>query len=124
VVVRLAKLPNTSRRVIFVGVLIAACASLGAVAFLLGSAKELPLAVRSGHIALAVGTVVLSWVLVHTLFTLHYAYLYYRKGGTQTPTDDRPLLFPGDEQPDYYDSAYFSFVIGMTSYTIYTDIRP
>ena len=27
----------------------------------------------------------------------------------------RPLLFPGDDLPDYYDFAYFSFVIGMTS---------
>jgi uncharacterized membrane protein len=25
------------------------------------------------------------------------------------------LNFPGDEEPDYWDFVYFSFVIGMTS---------
>jgi len=36
----------------------------------------------------------------------------------ESETDDKPaggLLFPDDDAPDYYDFAYFSFVIGMTS---------
>jgi uncharacterized membrane protein len=47
------------------------------------------------------------------IFTLHYAHEYYdpRNGKGSVP----PLTFPGDEQPDYWDFAYFSFVIGMTS---------
>lgn len=53
-----------------------------------------------------------AWVLVHTAFTLLYAHLYYRDDG-------RPggLLFPGDEDPDDLDFAYFAFVIGMTFQT-------
>src|SRR5205085_1461121 len=94
----------------------AACASLGAVAYLLGSAKDLPVASRSTHVALAIGTVILSWILVHTLFSLHYAYMFYRMPEcTKVEASRRPLIFPGAELPDYYDFAYFSFVIGMTS---------
>ena len=115
VVVRIATLQYTSRIVIFVGVLIAACVSLVAVAFLLGSAKDLPMAAKSGHIVCAVGTVIISWVMVHTLFALHYAYLYYRKESAEKAGCGPRLLFPGDCKPDYYDFAYFSFVIGMTS---------
>ena len=115
-VVRNAKLQHTSRTLIFAAVLLAACVSLVTVAFLLGTAKDLPRAAKSGHIICAVGTVVLSWVLVHTLFALHYAYLYCRKMGPGKTAQGPGLLFPGDEkQPDYYDFAYFSFIIGMTS---------
>ena len=114
-VVRLATLRNTSRIVIFVGVLAAACASLGAVAYLLGSAKDLPVAARSTHVALAVVTVALSWTMVHTLFTLHYAHQFYSAPlCVQSEPAKRPLIFPGEELPDYYDFAYFSYVIGMT----------
>jgi len=115
-VVRMARLRNTSRIIIFVGVLAAACASLGAVAYLLGSAKDLPVEARSTHVALAVVTVALSWTMVHTLFALHYAYQFYNAPlCVQSEPAKRPLIFPGEELPDYYDFAYFSFVIGMTS---------
>ena len=115
-VARLATLQHTSRMILFAGVLAAACTSLGAVAYLLGSVKDLPVASRSTHVALAVGTVILSWVLVHTIFALHYAYLFYRAPHPATAdSSNRPLLFPGDELPDYYDFAYFSLIIGMTS---------
>jgi uncharacterized membrane protein len=55
----------------------------------------------------AVATVLLSWVAVHTDFTLRYAHLYYAPpiGG---------IDFPGDDRPDYRDFAYLAFTIGMT----------
>jgi uncharacterized membrane protein len=57
---------------------------------------------------LAVCTVVLSWVFIHTIFALHYAHDYY--GGRHTGG----LRFPEDDKPDYWDFVYFAFVIGMT----------
>jgi uncharacterized membrane protein len=47
---------------------------------------------------------------MNTLFALHYAHGYYGD------FDDKHkgLDFPGDEDPDYWDFAYFSFTIGMT----------
>jgi uncharacterized membrane protein len=58
--------------------------------------------------------VVVSWWLVHTVFTMRYAHLFYTvTDGHRTPTGG--LEFPGDDkEPDYLDFVYFSFVIGMT----------
>ncbi|MEA3208660.1 MAG: hypothetical protein QOE70_1717 [Chthoniobacter sp.] len=112
VIVRLARIRYTSRKLILLFVLFAACASLGAVAILLGTAKGLPPSTRTLHVTLAVGTVVLSWFLVHTVFALHYAHIYYRRCLSGEPLG---LSFPGTAQPNYHDFAYFSFVIGMTS---------
>jgi uncharacterized membrane protein len=58
-------------------------------------------------------TVILSWTFTHTVFTLHYANVYYR------PDDDGPggLAFPGHREPDYRDFLYYSFVIGCAAQT-------
>jgi uncharacterized membrane protein len=116
-VVLTAKLQDTGRTIIFGLVLIGACASLFAVAFLLGTAKGTSGARLGEHVGLAAFTVVLSWFLIHTVFTMHYAHAYYR---TEDP-DERGrhgsgLNFPGeeDDEPDFIDFAYFAFVIGMT----------
>jgi uncharacterized membrane protein len=112
-----AKLQDTGRTIIFCLVLFGACASLFAVAFLLGTAKGTAGARLGGHVVLAAITVVLSWFLIHTVFAMHYTHAYYR---TEDP-DERGrhgagLSFPGDEddEPDFLDFAYFAFVIGMT----------
>jgi len=63
------------------------------------------------HLALLFLTTILSWLFVHSIFALHYAHEYYGEGR------DRQIggmSFPGDQTPDYWDFAYFSFVIGMT----------
>ncbi len=61
------------------------------------------------YVVLSIATVVLSWMLIHTIFALHYAYEFYGD-------DDcvKGLKFPDDDDPDYWDFVYFSFVIGMT----------
>jgi uncharacterized membrane protein len=61
------------------------------------------------YCVLAIGTVVLSWTFIHTIFALHYAHDFYGSGEHKSG-----LRFPGDGQPDYWDFVYFSFVIGMT----------
>ncbi|HZK91357.1 MAG TPA: DUF1345 domain-containing protein [Stellaceae bacterium] len=71
----------------------------------------------SGHLSLeltllAGATILLSWLLAHTTFALHYAHDYYADLAAKRP---KGLLFPGDErEPDYWDFLYFSFVVGMT----------
>lgn len=57
-------------------------------------------------IGVAALTVALSWWLVHTIFTLRYARLFYAVGGG--------IEFHQDEQPSYWDFAYVAFTIGMT----------
>ncbi|MEA2983014.1 MAG: hypothetical protein QOF09_4837 [Alphaproteobacteria bacterium] len=61
------------------------------------------------YVVLAIGTVVLSWTFIHTIFALHYAHEFYGSGEHKNG-----LRFPGDGQPDYWDFIYFSFVVGMT----------
>jgi uncharacterized membrane protein len=61
-------------------------------------------------VAIAAGSIVLSWLFVNTMFALHYAHGYYGNYGAE----HRGLDFPGDDEPDYWDFAYFAIVIGMT----------
>jgi len=61
------------------------------------------------HAALAVATIALSWTFIHVLFALHYAHDYYGSGNRANG-----LIFPGKDKPDYWDFAYFAFVVGMT----------
>lgn len=72
---------------------------------------------RTQHLAVAVGAVFCSWVLLHSLFTIRYAHLYYGHPA------ERAVDFPGTDQPDYLDFAYFSFVIGMTGQVSDVSIR-
>jgi uncharacterized membrane protein len=87
----------------------AALASLGAILAELGVN---PGASRTAtQLALATTTIALSWTFTHTIFALHYAHDFYGDYGGKCTG----LNFPGDEEPDYWDFVYFSFVIGMTS---------
>jgi uncharacterized membrane protein len=87
----------------------AALASLGAIIALLGSShggNRNPM-----QLGLATVTILLSWAFIHTIFAFHYAHEYYGAKGKKKSG----LTFPNDNQPDYWDFVYFSFVIGMTS---------
>jgi len=112
---KIARLQDSSRAIIFLFVIAASVISLGAILFLLKETKGHGTADVTGHILLAMASVIVSWWLVHTIFAMRYAHMYY-----DTDTDDgktRPyggLDFPEETEPDYLDFVYFSFVIGMT----------
>jgi uncharacterized membrane protein len=61
---------------------------------------------------LVIVAVASSWMLMHTGFTVRYAHLYYRDDGEVGGLD-----FPGTNDPDYRDFAYYAFVVGMTFQT-------
>ena len=106
-----AKLQDSSRTVIFVFVIVSACSSLLALGALLGPMKDLPREKLAEHLLLSITTVVSSWALVHTVFSLRYAHSFY---GASREAGGAGLQFPDEAEPDYLDFAYFSFVIGMT----------
>ena len=62
--------------------------------------------------ALAPLTLINSWLLVPTLFAMHYADMFY-----SAPAKDRPLAFPKTEMPAFWDFAYFSFTISAACQT-------
>jgi uncharacterized membrane protein len=64
------------------------------------------------HACIAIATIILAWIFMNCMFTLHYAHEYYRDASPQRPRGG--LIFPGRNEPDYWDFLYFSFVIGMT----------
>jgi uncharacterized membrane protein len=72
------------------------------------SVNERTISYVLGLLAVAVG-----WVLIHTMFLFRYAHLYYFDSDDDGSAQ-RGLLFPGTENPNDFDFAYFSFVIGMT----------
>jgi uncharacterized membrane protein len=99
---------DESRFMIFIVILITTLASLLAVVLLITSKSQLN-ASKDWELPIAIIGMMCSWILVHTIFTLRYAHLYY--DNTQK---GEGLDFPGDKDPDYLDFAYYSFVIGMT----------
>jgi uncharacterized membrane protein len=110
---------DTTRRSTQVILLAASVASLAGVGYLLVQARSAQGITQIWVAALGVASVALSWLVVHTLFTLHYALLYYsaeeRAAGTGERTGaDRGIDFNQDQPPRYTDFAYLAFTIGMT----------
>jgi uncharacterized membrane protein len=96
--------------------LVASVASLGAVVILILAAKNAHGVVAVLVPVLALLSVALSWGLVHTLFTLRYARLYFT--GTAGGID-----FNQKEVPRYVDFAYLAFTLGMTYQVSDTDLQ-
>lgn len=106
---------DEGRHVMLVITMLAAVASVVALAVELSAAKG-----QSGgglRVALAAGTVVLSWLFVQITYAMHYAHVYYvaEEGSAQ---HQGGLDFGyGAEEPDYWDFVHFAIVIGATSQT-------
>lgn len=101
-----AKMQDETRSEIFAIVLISTFAGLLAVILLLINKDIEPL-----DLIVAISGMFLSWFLVHTTFGMRYAHLYY---GNSKTNKGSGLDFPGNDEPDFIDFAYFSFVLGMT----------
>ena len=88
-------------------ILVANVASLIAVAYLLVQANSAHGARQALLAGLAVASVAISWALIHTLYTLRYAVLYY--SGSVGGID-----FNQEDLPSFTDFAYLAFTVGMT----------
>lgn len=98
--------------IILVVVTAAALLSLIAIVEPLASLRHVVGRERIGHFALAAATLIDSWLLVPTMFTTHYADMFYSVGKAE-----RPLSFPQTEMPAFWDFAYFSFTIAAACQT-------
>ena len=77
---------------------------------------------RTLSISLSVLTIVLSWLLIHTVFALFYAHEFHTEGPGGAKGQGGGLKFPDDSTPDYLDFLYFSFVVGTTAQTSDVDV--
>jgi len=109
-----AQRQDESRYIIFTIVLLSILVSLAGILLLMRSSNE-SLIREAVHRGISLLGVALSWILLHTVFTLHYAHLYYFDDGSKSSEKHVcGLDFPQDDTPDYLDFAYFAFVVGMT----------
>jgi uncharacterized membrane protein len=94
-------------------VVLAAVSSLVGIVAELVAAKVPGTPYAMGHVVLALMTVVGSWLLVPTMFTLAYASAFYTapQGGLRFP-ESSP-----DFKPDYGDFLYFSFTLTVAAQT-------
>ncbi len=109
---KMAKTEDGSKAFVFVMVLVASFASLFTVALLLISDKGSSRSVL--FIPVVVTGMLVSWTMVHTMFTFHYAHMFYDHDEDPGKENAEGVDFPGDDQPDYLDFSYMSFVIGCT----------
>jgi uncharacterized membrane protein len=111
---RIARAEDASRAAAEAVLLGAGTASLLAVGFTLAQAGDAGAPDRGLLTALALVSVALAWLSVHTVFLLRYARIYY------TPPEGG-VDFHG-EVPDYGDFAYLALTIGMTFQVSDTDL--
>jgi uncharacterized membrane protein len=98
---------DSSRVMSDVILLIASVASLGGVGLVLVKSGSSAGGALVGNGLLGLLSVILSWLVIHTVFALRYAEMYYTapEGGVN---------FGEREQPVYVDFAYLAFTLGMT----------
>ena len=90
-------------------VLAAILSSLVAVVVAMLNARSAGPDIKTITAACAGVTLVLSWVVLHSVFTLHYAHRHFGDG-----TDKPGFLFPGEPASTYLDFVYLAFSIGAT----------
>jgi uncharacterized membrane protein len=102
-------------QIMLVITILAAIASVVALAVELSAAKGQP---GGGlRVALAAGTVVLSWLFVQIAFAMHYAHVYFLAEDSCAQHQGGLDFGYGAEEPDYWDFVHFAIVIGATSQT-------
>jgi uncharacterized membrane protein len=113
---RLALREDPGRPVADALLLVASMASVLAVALAITTGRAGGPGTRDLHAALAVASVALSWTVVQTVFTAHYARLYYSHpaGG---------IDFNQEAPPRYTDFAYLAFTVGMTFQVSDTELQ-
>ncbi|BAZ11692.1 hypothetical protein NIES4071_35180 [Calothrix sp. NIES-4071] len=99
---------------IFILVILVAFASLFIIAAVLAKHKD----TFTPEVGVSIVAIICAWLLVHTMFALHYAAFYYRNSSSDSEKGYvGGLDFSSGEEPDYMDFMYFTFTLGMTSQT-------
>jgi uncharacterized membrane protein len=108
-----AREDENASTVLFI-ICLATIASIAAIVLELTTTKGTPGATSgASHYVMTGLTLIGAWFLIPTIFTLHYARLYFDSDRHETA-----LLFPDHKlDPNYWDFLYFSFTIAVASQT-------
>ncbi len=91
----------------------AAVASIAGIGIELSGVKNASPEQALESAGVAIFTILVSWIFLHTLFTTHYAHRFYADNSGKPP-----IRFPDDvKEPNYWDFLYFTFTIGVASQT-------
>ena len=103
-------------------VVVASAATFIAIFSELSEAKTGDAGARGFHVALALATIFGSWLFINFAFAVHYAHEFHTVGKRASQAK-KPLSFPGEGEPDYWDFLYFAMVIGTTFQTSDVEIN-
>jgi uncharacterized membrane protein len=111
-----ARSEDPNRTISDILMLSACVASIGAIGIVVVGAHAAGGIAAEMLAALSLASVAVSWLTVHTIYTLRYALLYYEgaEGGVN---------FHQDEPPCYRDFAYMAMTVGMTFQVADTDLH-
>ncbi len=111
-----ARSEDPNRTISDILMLSASVASIGAIGIVVVGAHAAGGIAAELLAALSLASVAVSWLTVHTIYTLRYALLYYEgaEGGVN---------FHQDEPPCYRDFAYMAMTVGMTFQVADTDLH-
>ena len=109
-----AQVQDEPSMVLLLVLLLATTACVAAITVLMQQSRDLSGVQRGLHIGLSVFALAASWLFIQTIFTFHYAHRYYHEEKQNEP-DGPGLVFPGGQDPDYFDFLYYAHVVGMTS---------
>ena len=101
---------NSNAAVLTLAAILSLC-SLAGVGLMIQRSKGWTPLMANMHLGLSMLSVFLSWILLHAVFGIHYARLYYDP--TPSAGDRPPLAFPCDAQPDFWDFMYFAFTLAV-----------
>jgi len=88
--------------------------SLVAVGFMINNGQNWKMVPANVHLALCTIAIFAAWFLLHTVFAIHYACMYYDEiEGKADECYKRGLEFPGGKLVDYWDFMYYSITIAM-----------
>jgi uncharacterized membrane protein len=108
--------PETMRTLI--SIVVATLLSNICFGILLNSTKPTTLAHDHVLIILCAGAILLSWLLMHTIFGQYYCQIYYAKrdySGQLIEGGERGgFKFPGTPEPSQLDFFYLAFMIGLS----------
>ncbi|WP_232793242.1 DUF1345 domain-containing protein [Caulobacter hibisci] len=109
---------DEGRSIMLLIVLAAIAASLAAVVAAMIGARSATASVKDLTAACAGVTLLLSWIVLHSVFVLHYAHRHFGEGAGKGG-----FGFPGEPARTYKDFVYLAFSIGATFQVSDNDVR-